>query len=489
MRTRVPLCYPSRRMWDRLKRLPDAIASTVTQSLSGRLLLFTIAFVMLAEALLYFPSLARFYQDQLTARLAAAQIAVLALDQGDPQSISPQLKKELLANAGVRAVALKRNNTRRLYLAETMPPEISTSIDLRDISDFGLIGYAVDSMVMGDGRTLRLIGRPRLQGGEFIEAIIDEAPLRDDLLTYSARIFELSLFISIMTASLVFATLYFALVRPMQRLTQSMVSFQERPEDAQRIIVPSAREDEIGQSERVLATMQTEIRQALQQREHLAALGSAVAKIQHDLRNILSSAQLASDRLAASNDPAVQQLAPRLMKSIDRAIDLASNTLKYGRAEEAPANRHRQLLLPLAEEAMHAALAAGDGRATWRNDIASDLEVDADGEQLLRVLVNLGRNAVQALEGKADGQVTLSARRADDGTAIDVADNGSGIPEQVLKHLFEAFAGRGRIGGTGLGLAIARELARGHGGDVVMLRTGPEGTTFRITIPDTIKTV
>lgn len=476
-------------MWNRLKRIPDAIASTVTQSLSGRLLLFTIAFVMLAEAVLYFPSLARFYQDQLSNRLAAAQIAVLALDQGDTQAISPQLKTELLANAGVRAVALKRNNTRRLYLAESMPPEVSLSIDLRDVTLLGLCGFALDSMIMGDGRSLRIIGKPRLGAGEFIEAVVDEAPVRDDLLTYSARIFELSLFISITTSSLVFATLYLTLVRPMQRLTQSMVSFQEKPEDAQRIIVPSQREDEIGQSERVLATMQTEIRQALQQREHLAALGSAVAKIQHDLRNILSSAQLASDRLAASNDPAVQQLAPRLMKSIDRAIELATNTLKYGRAEEAPRQRHRQLLLPLAEEAMHAALAAGDGRTKWRNEFPADLEIDADGDQLLRILVNLGRNAVQALEGRADAQIVISARREDDGAVIDLSDNGVGIPEQVLKHLFEPFAGRGRIGGTGLGLAIARELARGHGGDVAMLRTGPEGTTFRITIPDAAKLV
>ncbi len=475
-------------MWDTFKRLPDTIARTVTQSLSGRLLLFTIAFVMLAEALLYFPSAARFYHDQLANRLAAAQIAVLALDQGDAQTLSPQLKAELLANAGVRAVALKRNNTRRLYLAESMPPVISLSIDLRDVTLVGLTLYALDSMAMGDGRVLRIIGKPRLQGGEFIEAIVDERPIREELLAYSGRIFELSLFISIVTASLVFATLYFTLVRPMQRLTQSMVSFQEKPEDAHRIIVPSQRDDEIGQSERVLATMQSEIRQALQQREHLVALGSAVAKIQHDLRNILASAQLASDRLAASNDPAVRQLAPRLMKSIDRAIALATNTLKYGRAEEAPAHRGRQPLLPLAEEAMHVALAAGDGHAIWRSEIPPDLEVDADGEQLLRMLANLGRNAVQAVEARPDGQVTISARRQGDGVAIDVSDNGSGIPEQVLKHLFEAFAGRGRVGGTGLGLAIARELARGHSGDVVMLRTGPEGTTFRVTIPDSPKT-
>jgi len=230
--------------------------------------------------------------------------------------------------------------------------------------------------------------------------------------------------------------------------------------------------------------MQTELRQALQQREHLAALGTAVAKIQHDLRNILASAQLASDRLSSSNDPTVKALAPRLIKSIDRAIALTTNTLKYGRAHEAPPQRTRQFLLPLAEEAMHAAFAAGDGNVAWRNEFDPHLPVDADPEQMLRILINLGRNAVQALEGRPGAAVTVSAQRANGALAIDVSDNGSGIPEESLKHLFEPFARKGRSGGTGLGLAIARELARGHGGDVTLLRTGPEGTTFRITIPD-----
>jgi len=230
--------------------------------------------------------------------------------------------------------------------------------------------------------------------------------------------------------------------------------------------------------------MQTELRQALQQREHLAALGTAVAKIQHDLRNILASAQLASDRLASSNDPTVQALAPRLIKSLDRAIALTTNTLKYGRAEEAPPKRVRQPLLPLAEEAMHAAFAAGEGTVAWNNSFDPHLLVDADGDQMLRILVNVGRNAVQALEGRPGAAVTLSAERQDGVLVIDLADNGTGIPEQALKHLFEPFARQGRSGGTGLGLAIARELARGHGGDVTLLRTGPEGTTFRIVMPD-----
>jgi signal transduction histidine kinase len=456
----------------------------LVESLSGRLLLFTIGFVMLIEVLVYFPSAARYYHDQLAGRLASAQIAVLALDEAREMELSPRLRNELLANAGVRLVALKRNNTRRLYLADASPPEVDVEIDLRRAMWWELIWSSVDCMLAGGDRVLRAQGTPRLGGGEFIEALMDEAPIRADLISYSVRILVLSLIIALVTALLVFATLFFSFVRPMQRVTQSMVHFQERPDDAQRIIAPSERRDELGQAERVLASMQTELRQALQQREHLAALGTAVAKIQHDLRNILATAQLASDRLASSQDPTVRTLTPRLVQSIDRAIALTTSTLKYGRAEEAPPRRNRQPLLPIADEAMHAALAAGDGRTGWNNAFDPNLLVDADGEQVLRILLNIGRNAVQALDGRAGSAVTVSAERRNGVVVIDLADNGGGIPEESLKHLFEPFARKGRAGGTGLGLAIARELARGHGGDVVLLRTGPEGTTFRITIPD-----
>ena len=453
-------------------------------SLSGRLLFFTTLFVLLAELLIYFPSAARQYHDLLAARLASAQIAVLALDEVRDTDLSPELRREILANAGVRLVGLKRNNTRRLYLAESIPPAKDVEVDLRSAGMVELIWTSLDCMLFGNDRVLRVLSVPRLEAGDLIEALIDEAPIRAEMLSFSTRILGLSLLIAAVTSLLVFAALYFLFVRPMQRLTQSMVRFQDKPDDAQRIIVPSLRADEIGQSERVLAAMQTELRQALQQREHLAALGTAVAKIQHDLRNILASALLASDRLAASKDPTVQALAPRLVQSIDRAIGLATNTLKYGRAEEAPPRRRRQKLLALADEAMHAALAAGDGRTGWSNAFDPELEVDADNEQLLRILINIGRNAAQALEGREGATITLSAQRQNNVVTIDLSDNGTGIPEEARKRLFEPFAGKGRVGGTGLGLAIARELARGHGGEVALFSSGPSGTTFRTTIPD-----
>ncbi len=467
-----------------LTRVRDFLHRHLAASLSGRLLFFTTLFVLLAELLIYFPSAARQYHDLLAARLASAQIAVLALDEVRDTDLSPELRREILANAGVRLVGLKRNNTRRLYLAESIPPAKDVEVDLRSAGMVELIWTSLDCMLFGNDRVLRVLSVPRLGAGDLIEALIDEAPVRAEMLSFSTRILGLSLLIAAVTSLLVFAALYFLFVRPMQRLTQSMVRFQDKPDDAQRIIVPSLRADEIGQSERVLAAMQTELRQALQQREHLAALGTAVAKIQHDLRNILASAQLASDRLATSKDPTVQALAPRLVSSIDRAIALATNTLKYGRAEEAPPRRRRQKLLALADEAMHAALAAGDGRTGWNNAFDPELEVDADNEQLLRILINIGRNAAQALEGREGAAITLSAHRQNNVVTIDLSDNGTGIPEEARKRMFEPFAGKGRVGGTGLGLAIARELARGHGGEVALFSTGPSGTTFRTTIPD-----
>lgn len=452
-------------------------------SLSGRLLFFTTLFVLLAELLIYFPSAARHYHDLLAGRLAAAQIAVLALDELKQADISPRLKAELLANAGVRLVALKRNNTRKLYLAEEMPPMPDVAVDLRTIWWPDLWLKSFECMLTSHPRVLRVLSYPRLGGGDFIDIMIDEAPIHDDLIGYSERLFGLSLVIAFITSGLVFMSLYFLFVRPMKRVSQSMTRFQERPEDAQRIIIPSRRTDEIGQAERVLATMQTELRQALQQREHLAALGAAVAKIQHDLRNILATAQLASDRLANSNDPTVKALAPRLMQSIDRAIALATNSLKYGKADEARPNASEQLLLPLAEEAMHASLAAGRTPVAWSNDFDPALKIYADSDQLLRSIINIGRNAVQALDGQVDAAISISAGAANGHTDIDISDNGPGLPDAVREKLFEPFSKQGRVGGTGLGLAIARELMRGHGGNVSLLKSDAKGTTFRISLP------
>src|SRR4029079_9562465 len=112
--------------------------------------------------------------------------------------------------------------------------------------------------------------------------------------------------------------------------TRYMLRFSENPEDASRIIVPSQRRDEIGTAERELAHMQSELTQTLQQKNRLAALGLAVSKISHDLRNMLASAQLISDRLGSLPDLTVQRFAPKLIASLGRAISFCEGTLRFG---------------------------------------------------------------------------------------------------------------------------------------------------------------
>lgn len=459
------------------------LARPLQGSLSRRLLVLTVLFVMLAEVLIFVPSMANFRLNWLEQRLAAAQIASLALEARPDNMVSPALREELLKNAQVYAVALHRDDARRLVLSEDMPPVVDTSFDLRDAMAMFLIMDAFETLFVGDGRVILVTGNPRFGAGESIEIVFDETPLRHAMLRYGKNIFLLSLVISIITACLVFTALHFVLVRPMRRITENMVAFREDPEDARRVMAPSGRADEIGVAESELSLMQKEIRATLSQKAHLASLGAAVSKINHDLRNILASAQLISDRIGAVDDPTVQHLAPRLFASVGRAIDLCANTLRFGRAEEAPPRRMHLALRPFVDEIVEAAW-PDTGRIRWHNDVSPDLEIDADPDHLFRILLNLTRNAAQAL-AENGGDIRIAASRRGDHVHIDVADTGPGLPEKARLHLFEPFAGGVRDGGTGLGLAIADELVRAHGGHLELVESNASGTRFRICIPDT----
>src|SRR3989337_186467 len=157
--------------------------------------------------------------------------------------------------------------------------------------------------------------------------------------------------------------------------------------------------------------MQQGLPETLSQKSRLAALALAVSKISHDLRNMLSSAQLLSDRLITVNDPTVQRLVPKLIASLDRAIRLCAQTLNYGQAQETPPRRKRFKLLPLVAE-IGDSLGLPRQRIGWTVEVEAMLEVDADRDQLYRVLNNLCRNAVQALEseGDADGEIAVLGR-------------------------------------------------------------------------------
>jgi signal transduction histidine kinase len=206
------------------------------------------------------------------------------------------------------------------------------------------------------------------------------------------------------------------------------------------------------------------------------------------LRNLLASAQLFSDRLARLPDPQVQRFAPKLMRALERAIAFCQSTLSYGRAQEPPPDRRALALMELVEDVRDTLGLQPDSRIGWITSVERGLTVDADRDQLLRVLVNLARNAMQALESRVPNdpsrdQIRITGRREGGVVIIELADTGPGFSAQARAHLFEAFQGSTRSGGAGLGLAIAEELVRAHGGEITLV-DGTIGATLRVKIPD-----
>ncbi len=453
--------------------------------LSAKLLLLTILFVMLAEVLVFVPSVSNFRRQWLMERLAAAQIAALAAEAAPGGQLPPALRDELLDRAKVKAIAVKKADARVLIIEMNMPAEIAASYDLRDASWMRLIADALMVYVAPDDRIIRVVGQPGMSD-EVIDVVMEEAPLKAAMIRYGLDILGLSILISIITAALVYLSLDALLVKPMTKLTWNIVRFSERPEDPTRIIAPSARRDEIGTAERELSAMQKELSETLSQKTRLAALGLAVSKISHDLRNMLSSAQLLSDRLITVKDPTVQRLVPKLIASLDRAIRLCARTLDFGQAQEIPPSRMRFELAPLVAEVGDSLGLPRPKLISWTLAIEEGLEVDADRDQLFRVLSNLCRNAVQALESDGrSGEIMVMARREGAVTIIEVADTGPGVPERARANLFKAFQSVARKDGTGLGLAIAAELVHAHGGEIALVGN-QGGATFRVAIPDVV---
>jgi signal transduction histidine kinase len=456
--------------------------------LSGKLLLLTVLFVMLAEVLIYVPSIANFRINWLNDRLAAAHTAALVLQAAPRESIPENVVRATLASIGARLIAVKMGSQRQLLAMSNVPPEVAQTVDLRDMRPWRAISDAFDTLVNGkpDG-VVRVVGAAPM-GGSFLEVVVDELPLRNAMVTFSINILLLSLAISGITAMLVFLALHYLLVRPMGRITRAMVDFRADPENPSRIIAPSGRRDEIGRAEEELAAMQGEIASMLHQQSRLAALGLAVSKINHDLRNLLTSAQLFSDQLSTLPDPKVQRFAPKLMRALERAIAFCQSTLSYGAAHEPPPERKLIGVEPLIEE-VHEALGLGiDVPIRWIVAVEKDLTVDADHDQLFRVLVNVARNAMQCLQARgtqdaARDQIRITGRREGSDVVLEVSDTGPGVSEKARAHLFQAFQSSTKTGGTGLGLAIAAELVRAHGGDIRLV-PGTIGATFRITIPD-----
>lgn len=448
-------------------------------SLSARLLLLTIAFVMVAEVLIYTPSIARFRDVWLTEKLAAAHLAALATVAAPEGMVTPQLERELLDHVDAYRIYLTRPGLQLYSLGMLPPAPVTNVIDMEGEGALDMIAKAFEAMANGEGRISRIRGySPRDPTAE-IEVIFEETRLHRAMWDFSWRILGLSIIISLFTASLVFLALRWLTVKPLMRFTQRMEAFRDNPDDPGAIIVPSRRRDEVGVAERELHHMQIAVLAALKQKDRLAALGTAVTKVNHDLRNMLGTASLVSERLAFSGDPDVQRTVPKLLEALDRAADLCTRTLDYTREGGPLLNRSRFELHALVEELEGDLAQVLPSESALVNKVPNGLHVNADCDQLRRVFVNLARNAFQA----GAERVAIEADADTERYLISVRDDGPGLPPRARKHLFQPFAGSARAQGTGLGLAIAREIVTAHRGDIRLIESGADGTAFQIALP------
>ncbi|MFK7792973.1 MAG: sensor histidine kinase [Devosiaceae bacterium] len=488
------------------------IPQTVTQTgkaptrkgagLSAKLLVLTILFVMLAEVLIFVPSIANFRNNWLQDRLADAELAVAALD---PATYGPEgaagdamMQQVLLETLEAHELVLSTSNGRQVLAQRTgidgsMVANMAIDVDITTSNPFRSIWDAFLTLTGSGENVLRIHGVPEPPNGRYVEVVVEEYYLRDAMLGFSRNIIILSIVISLITAVLVYLSLNALFVKPLRRLDEAMAKFADAPEDPQSMIAPSGRGDELGSAEQRLASMQSDVRTMLTERRRLADVGLAVSKINHDLRNLLSSAHLLSERLDMIADPHVQRVAPKIVRAIDRAVSFCEATLAYGQVREEAPERSTFTLANLVDEAAEFAGLTAHRSLVFDNTIDGALAVRVGQENLFRILLNLMRNGRHALEAvrEPDGPLIMSVHASfeDNGLVLTVSDTGPGIPEAVRERLFQPFhADATRRGSTGLGLAIAKELAEADGGTITLVGKADAdenlGAVFAIKLPN-----
>jgi signal transduction histidine kinase len=454
--------------------------AALRHSLSVRVLSLTLGVMLLTELAIFLPGLARARHTFLIQHIRRAEIAAQAASSAADIAVARPLRNNLLRLAYAQLVRVRTASGTVIELVGDHLPVPADEVDMRTESYLSGMRRAIAALLSTSNGALRIIAPAPMQPGATIEEIVQEHSLSTQLQQYTLRIAELWLPVMLVTGTLLYLALLVFLIRPMRRLTHSIALFRADPD---HVVAPdeiggrAPDGDEIAAAWHELAHMQTELRNALWRNARLAALGTTLAKVSHDIRGILSAALLTADRLTTHADPKVAHAGEVMVTAVERATLLMRQTLDFARDAPPPPARTSFPLRALISEASP----APGGASAPRLDIDVDpaLTVEADRDQLLRVFANLIRNAAEA--GATSIQIT--ATQCPPVLEIVVRDDGPGLPEMVQANLFRPFVSSGRPGGTGLGLAIVRDLMRAQGGDATLVATGPEGTSFRLSLP------
>lgn len=460
----------------RLDPFRDFDFDLLGSSLSARVLWLTVGIILLVELVILAPNLGQERQEWLWQRVTQAHLAAFALARTDNETLDAPVSAALLHLAGVESLRLIEPGQSALVLSDGLGIVSDRTVDLAHETLLYSAERAALRLVGFRGSQIEVVAPSPLQPGAMLDIVVDGDALTAYLRNYALHVAALSVIVALVTGLLVFSVLDRLLVRPMRIMTASIVGFRKDPEQAASgdlDWLAGRGEDEIAIAARELKAMQEALRADLWRNARLAAVGTAVAKISHDLRNILSSALLVADRLQQVGDPQAQRAADTLITAVERAVQLVGRTVDFTREGPPALTRSAVALRALVDEA--AATAKPDGAGfVLDNQVSEALVLALDRTHIYRVLVNLMRNAAEA----GATRISVVAGLEADVPRMELRDNGPGLPEKVRENLFKPFTGSGRNGGTGLGLVIARDLVRAHGGELVLAQTGKRGTVF-----------
>ena len=396
---------------------------------------------MMTEVLVYVPAVANFRLSWLGDRLAAARTAALVLQAapdrhraGEPCARTARQRRRQGGGDQDGPAAPPAGAVANAPAGRPRRRPARRDLDGRRCS--------TPSTRCSRTRTTRSAWSARRRcGGDFIEIVLDEQPLRDAMLRFSGNVLLLSLFISTVTAALVFLALHYLFVRPMRRITAEMVAFRRDPENSARDACRARRADEIGIAERELAGDAE--RSRLDAASEEPARGARARRLEDQPRPAQPAGVGAADlgQLARSADPNVQRFAPKLMRTLERAIDFCQSTLSYGRAQEPPPERRMVALEPLVEEVRESARpGGGERRSAGSPRSSAGCTIDADPDQLFRVLHqsrpqrHAGAGARATPNDPARDQIRITGRREGAVAVIEVSDTGPGRADKAREH-------------------------------------------------------
>ena len=460
-------------------------AKTRNFGLTLKLLLVTIVFAVVCELAVLIPSISKFHATWIQDKLIEADAGVKVFNES--QENLEYFSVFLLGSTGAEVIAEKKGQTRVLHAMGELPEMIDREINLDSNSALDEVTRSINTLFFGSDRVVRIVGSSQYSESSQVEIIFMESKIRAGLILFAIQVIGISLPIIVLVSALLFFSLYLMIIRPVQRLSKFTDQVAENPEGLERIKVLSNRTDEIGKTQKNLVNMEERLQSTIREHRHLANLGLAVSKINHDLRNILASAQLLLERLEDLPDPTVRRLAPKIISTLDRAVSYTRTVLDYGKTQEAPPKRKMIQLSPVVSEIGQVLSLDTNKKIEWSNNVNDEIEVDADPEHLFRILMNLCQNSLQALESKKtpviNKQIVVNAERQGSVVQIEVSDTGPGVPYLERTKIFHAFQSSFKTGGFGLGLSIAAELVEAHGGKILLKETD-SGAIFEISIPD-----